>query len=316
MERRVLVVDDYEPWRRHVRLELEKSRDWSVVGEAADGPEAVEKASELKPDLILLDMELPTLSGIEAARRMLTHDPRVRILFVSAHRSWEIVEAAMSAGARGYILKPEAVTDLLPAMTAIAEGKRWVSSSLTGREPGVEHRHEVGLYTDEVSLLDGFVRFAAASLESGGSAIVVLLEERRVAFEQRMRTRSVDLERARREGRYLFFDVPTAFGGFMVDGWPDEGRFWNGCAALILRAAKACRCSPPRVAAMGEGVACLWLSGQPDACIRVEQLWDDLSFAYNVDVFCGYLIEEMDSPDFDAVLESIRQEHTAVESHL
>jgi len=84
---RVLVVDDYEPWRSHVRSVLQSTIKWRIVGEAADGPEAIQKADTLKPDLILLDVGLPTLSGIKVAERILAANPANRILFVSEHRS-------------------------------------------------------------------------------------------------------------------------------------------------------------------------------------------------------------------------------------
>ena len=127
---RVLVVDDYEPWRRHIESALQASPRWQVVGEAADGLDAVEKAHALRPDLILLDVGLPSLNGIEAARRILAHDPDRRILFLSENQSWDIVEAALRVGGRGYVLKSDAGSELLSAMEAIVEGQQFVSRSL------------------------------------------------------------------------------------------------------------------------------------------------------------------------------------------
>lgn len=104
-----------------------------VVGEAADGLDAVEKAEALRPDLILLDVGLPTLNGIEAARRILALDPDTRILFLSENQSWDVVEAALGVGGPGYVLKSDAGRDLLSAMEAVVEGQRFISRSLTGR---------------------------------------------------------------------------------------------------------------------------------------------------------------------------------------
>jgi DNA-binding NarL/FixJ family response regulator len=130
---RVLVVDDYEPWRRHIKSALQASPRWQAVGEAADGLDAVQKAQALQPDLILLDVGLPELNGIEAARRILAVDPVRRILFLSENRSWDIVEAALGVGGPGYVLKSDAGRDLLSAMEAVVEGQRFISRSLTGR---------------------------------------------------------------------------------------------------------------------------------------------------------------------------------------
>ena len=138
MSYRVLVVDDFEPWRRHIESTLEENSRWQIVGEAVDGPDAIEKAANLRPDLILLDVGLPTLNGIEAARRILAHDPNLKILFVSEHQSWEIAEAALCTGARGYICKSDSGRELSPAMDAIIDGGRFVAERFGGRRELIE----------------------------------------------------------------------------------------------------------------------------------------------------------------------------------
>jgi DNA-binding NarL/FixJ family response regulator len=95
---RVLVVDDHEPWRRFASTTLQKQVELQVIGEATDGLQAVQQAQELLPDLILLDIGLPTLNGIEAARRIREVSPTSKILFVSENRSPDIAEAALSTG--------------------------------------------------------------------------------------------------------------------------------------------------------------------------------------------------------------------------
>jgi DNA-binding NarL/FixJ family response regulator len=99
------VVDDYEPFRRFVCSTLRKRPALQIVGETSDGLEAVQKAEELQPDLILLDIGLPTISGIEAARRIREVSPASKILFVSENRSADIAEEALSTGAGGYVVK-------------------------------------------------------------------------------------------------------------------------------------------------------------------------------------------------------------------
>jgi len=130
LSHRVLLVDDYEPWRRFVASTLSASAHWQVAGEAADGLDAIQKAKALRPDLILLDIGLPSLNGIMVARRIFEHDPGIRILFLSENSSWDIVEAALRTGAQGYVLKSDAERELLPAMESIVEGRQFVSSSV------------------------------------------------------------------------------------------------------------------------------------------------------------------------------------------
>ena len=119
MAYRVLVVDDYEPWRRHIEATLRGRPHWHIVGEAVDGLDAIAMARALGPDLVLLDVGLPGVNGIEAARQILAVDPGVRILFMSEHRSWDIVQAAMRTGGRGYAVKAEIGPDLVSAMDAV-----------------------------------------------------------------------------------------------------------------------------------------------------------------------------------------------------
>jgi len=128
----ILVVDDYEPWRRFASTTLREQPELEVVGQVSDGLEAVQQAERLQPDLILMDIGLPTLNGIEAARRIREVSPTSKILFVSENRSPDIAEEALSTGAGGYVIKSDAGSELLPAVKAVLEGKRFISASLAG----------------------------------------------------------------------------------------------------------------------------------------------------------------------------------------
>jgi DNA-binding NarL/FixJ family response regulator len=123
---RVLVVDDYEPFRRFVCLALEKRSEWQIIAEASDGLEAVQKAEELQPDLIVLDIGLPLLNGIEAARRIGKLCPQCKILFLTQESSAEVVREAFSLGALGYVVKSHAGGELVAAVDAVSQGKHFV----------------------------------------------------------------------------------------------------------------------------------------------------------------------------------------------
>ena len=133
---RVLVADDYEPFRRVVCSRLESRPDLEVIGEASDGLEAVEKAQALKPDLILLDIGLPSLNGIEAAQRISRLIPTATILFVSQISDADVVQEALSSGAIGYVWKQDAGIDLLRGVESALRGKRFVSSGIQVRNSG------------------------------------------------------------------------------------------------------------------------------------------------------------------------------------
>jgi CheY-like chemotaxis protein len=186
---RVLVVDDYEPWRRSACSTLQKQPEYQVIGEVSDGKEAVQQAQQLQPDLILLDIGLPSLNGIESARTIRETFPASKILFVSENRSLDVVEKAMSTGAGGYVVKSDAGSELLPAVEAVLQGKRFVSASLAFVTPfrvQKKIRHEVEFYADGTGFVDGFARFIEAALKEGHAVIVVATDLHHASLRQRL----------------------------------------------------------------------------------------------------------------------------------
>lgn len=129
---RVLIVEDYAAFRKFLLLLLQSREDVQVVCEASDGMEAVARAKELQPDLVLLDIGLPTLSGIEAAHLIRKVSQYSKILFVSQENSAEVVGEALRTGASGFVVKTDAGTELLTAIDAVIGGGHFVSSTVAG----------------------------------------------------------------------------------------------------------------------------------------------------------------------------------------
>lgn len=127
---RILVVDDHAVVRRTICSLLSSDPVLEVVCQTADGEQAVLKAEELQPDLVLLDISLPGISGIEAARRIRGVSPNSRIIFLSQHDSLQMVQDAVRVGGHGYVTKMDAASDLLRAIRTVREGKRFVSQRI------------------------------------------------------------------------------------------------------------------------------------------------------------------------------------------
>jgi DNA-binding NarL/FixJ family response regulator len=120
---RILVADDHPVVRHGLRTLLGSRPEWEIIDEAEDGIEAVEKADRLKPDVVLLDVSMPRMDGLEACRRIRKSVPKSEILIVTQHDSPQMMREALSAGARGYVVKSDAARDLLAAVDAVSQHK-------------------------------------------------------------------------------------------------------------------------------------------------------------------------------------------------
>lgn len=119
MKLRILLADDHEIVRRGLCALLQKHEGWEVVGEATDGREAVEKAKQLKPDVVILDVGMPNLNGLDATRQLLQYDPNFKVIVLTITDSDQVIREALDAGARGFVLKSDAARDLVSAVDAL-----------------------------------------------------------------------------------------------------------------------------------------------------------------------------------------------------
>jgi DNA-binding NarL/FixJ family response regulator len=118
---RILLVDDHPAVRRGLRALLLSNSDWQIVDEAEDGVEAIEKAGRLQPDVIVLDISMPRMDGLEACRRIRASEHKPEVLFVTQHDSPRMMSEAIIAGARGYVVKSNLVRDLVAAVEAVSQ---------------------------------------------------------------------------------------------------------------------------------------------------------------------------------------------------
>ena len=127
---RIMVADDHEVVRKGLVALLQAQPDWQVCGEAGDGREAVEKAVQLKPDILILDIGMPSLNGLEATRQILKTIPNARVLILTLHDSDQVVREVLNAGARGFLLKSDAARDLVAAVDALRHDKTYFTSKV------------------------------------------------------------------------------------------------------------------------------------------------------------------------------------------
>jgi len=127
---RLFLADDHEIVRFGLRNLLESQFGWSVVGEAGDGKEAVEKVFLLEPDIALLDISMPGMNGLDAARQILGRGGRTKILILSVHDSQDVIQQVLDSGARGYVLKSDAMRDLIAAVHALRSNKTFFTHKI------------------------------------------------------------------------------------------------------------------------------------------------------------------------------------------
>jgi len=296
---KILVVDDFELFRRFVCSFLQQKRVFQVA-EASDGLEAVERAEQLNPDLILLDIGLPGLDGLEAAIRIHGSVPTARILFCSQESSPDVIREALKLGL-GYIHKSHTHRDLFPAIEAVLSGRRFVSRNLEPRQAAEDpapHHHEIVFCSDEKVLLDGLTRFIAAALKGGDAAIVWATELHRESILLSLRGLGVDTEAAIQRGTYRASDVAEP---------PDAELILAAIRSLKEAAAKAGK-QHPRVAVCGERAGRLWAEGKTDVAIGLERFLNKLAKSHEMDILCVY---PFPGSEEDGV-KSVCREHSAV----
>jgi DNA-binding NarL/FixJ family response regulator len=262
---RVVVVEDHEQFRRFICSTLGKAPELQVVGIVSDGLAAVQKAEELQPDLILLDIGLPNLNGIEAARRIRKVSPESKILFVSQESSADVVREALGTGASGYIVKADAGRELLEGVRAVLRDDRFVGNRFAGddlvgtsdrpdpgsvprndslarredRNVGITGRHELGLYSNDDAFLDDSTDFVLAALKLGKAVILITTDLHKRGLVQRLQARDVDVAALVEQKLYISLHVADSLPRLMVDGSPDPVRLAKAVRDPLVEAAKA-----------------------------------------------------------------------------
>lgn len=336
---RVVVVDDFGPFRSFVCSALLQMLELEVVCEVSDGLAAVQKAEEFNPDLIVMDIGLPTLNGIEAARQIRKLVPKAKILFLSQESSNDVVQEVLNLGARGYVMKAHAGSELLAAVDAVLQGDIYVSGGLEGgpftreaddcdvvgheeavatdghsgsHEAEGAHSHQVQFYSDDEFFLERLSRFIAAALRAGKAAIVMATEPHHIGILEKLQADGVDMTAAIEQGRYVSLNVTEALSKFMVGDLPDSVRFFRCVGNAIAAAAKAAQCDPPRVVACGECAPQLLAEGKGEAAVFLERLTNELIERYDLDILCAYPVSSFRSGTNRHEFERICAAHSLV----
>ena len=310
MPLRILVVEDFEPFRRYLCSVLTQDGRYKLIGTAADGMEGVYKAAELQPDLVLLDVGLPKVNGLETARQIRNVAPVAKLLFISQEASFDVVEAALRAGAIGYIHKLSLGKDLLPGIECALRDGYFISGLLKEKanetSGGPSARHEVQFYSDDAIILQSLADFILSHLKEGKATIMAVTEQHRAGVFERLNAGGVDVDQAIATGSLIPLNAVETLARFMDEETLSPGLFFDVMGELIETAARKTH----RVAACGEIAPQLAAEGKPINAIRLEQLWDLMVHRFCLDTLCAYSSAHVEKDS--EVFRLVCSEHSAV----
>lgn len=307
---RILVVEDYQPFRRFVCSSLQQLTEFQVV-EASDGFEAVQKAKELQPDVVLMDIGLPKLNGIDASKQILNLLSDSKIIFVSQESDFDVVQETFRLGGKGYVHKPRASTALLPAIRAVLAGSQFVSDGFEfNRGADTDHQHSVQFYSDDAAFLKSSTAFIVDALQVSDAIVVVLAKPHQEALARSLSDAGCDIDGAIQKGTYFSLDAEDLLSGIMVNGMPDVRAFASRLMDPLESVLQRAGTKQPRVAMIGECASLLYAGGNCDAALCLETPRNEKWSAYRLNVLCTY--RQPHHNEDESAFQSVCAAHSAV----
>jgi DNA-binding NarL/FixJ family response regulator len=327
----ILIVDDHERFRRTLRSFVESQPEYRVCGEAGDGIDAIEKVRRLRPDIVLMDISMPRMNGLDAAQVIRNESPNCCVILVTQNSANIAREQARRVEAQGFVTKSDVSRDLLPTMGRVAMGK---SSRLDSKK--TEHRaspeeadgiapnqeepwwgllgsaaprdHIVQLYQDQQFLNRAVCRFAAAAIANGEGVILVPTVAHWDTFRPRLESEGIDVKAAEKRGQLTIVDADNLLPTFMRGGMPDSPVFLGLAANVITQAHGDGRY--PKVRWWGEMVNILWERGDCAASMNLEDLFDKLAHEQDIAIFCSFLMDNFNGDVHARMLPRLGENHS------
>ena len=303
---RVVVADDHSFIRTAIEEVLSSSFD--VVAAVADGRQALDAVHRLDPDVVVLDITMPVLDGLGAARELVGRGARAKIVFVSVHQGDEYVAAAVEAGVQGYVLKSRLVTDLEEAIKHALESRLRLptSSSLLGIADR-RARHAVQFYTNDDARLDELNRFASRALRRGDTVVAVGRPAMLSGIASRLTDIGFDLTSLGERGRYRALNAEEYLSHGMRGDEPDEALL----VELVHGLGHASAGESTRVVVFGEVAPLLLRDGNIDGALAIERIWHSHASFHTL---CSYSSADLEAHGRREVFDQLCAVHHAVSS--
>jgi len=338
---RILVLQEFDQFQTSIAPILQQRPDWHVVAVASEASDAVRLAKQLQPELILLDIDLPRMNGIKAARQIRTVAPESKTVFLSHESSIGLLREVLRFGVRAYVSKEHTSSELIAAIEAVLQNSHFIGSggashelasaggshpdrrmknvltvmtSPSRQKPLTAPSHEIQFYSEDTVLLDRLSGFVEAALRAGHSAIVCATRSWRDDLVHALHGRGLDVVDLIRRRNYVAFDAVETLSTCTTGESLDGPKFLQLLGGVITISADAARGIRPRVALYQECASLLWAQGRQEVAIHLERLLNDLVNRYDVDVLCGYSVNYVHGDEDIHVIQRLCAEHSAVNS--
>jgi len=316
---RILIVDDHEVVRRGVRSLLSARTEWSVCGEAEDGLEAIEKAKRLQPDIVLMDITMSRMDGVQATKVVRQEVPEAKVILVSQNDPSVARMQTADADARDFVAKIDLSRDLLSTIDrVVGERKQKIGGRMNQdiqNEPwcglldeAAPRDHIVQLYQDEKFLSRAVCRFAVSAINHGEGVILVPTSAHWNALRPRLEAEGVDVQAAQSCGQLTVIDAHLLLPNFMRNSMPDAPLFLGLAGETIARARGGDRFT--KVRWWGEMVNVLWERGDVAASMGLEDLFHKLAHDRDIAIFCSFLMDNFDGDVHARMLPRLGQNHS------
>ena len=330
----VLIADDHDGFRRAIRSLIESEPAYRVCGEAQDGIDAVDKTRQLRPDVVLMDVNMPRMDGLQATAIIQREFPDCNVIVVTQNETTVAREQARIADADGFVAKSDLSRDLLPTMRRVAmannsrlnsrKGERVNPDGKTASAHGVVANegepwsgllasaapsdHIVQLYQDQEFLNRAVCRFAAAAITHGEGVILVPTVAHWDAFRPRLESEGVDVKAAEKRGQLTVVDADNLLPTFMRGGMPDSPVFLGLAQNVVSKARGDGRY--PKVRWWGEMVNILWERGDVAASMALEDQFDQLAHEQDIAIFCSFLMDNFNGDVHARMLPRLGENHS------
>lgn len=336
---RILLVEDYKPFQDLISSILRQRPEWQLIGIAQTGSEAIRRAQNHKPDVILIDIDLARMDGVKAAHEIRAVSPESKLVFLGQETSPALVREAFRLGAWGYIIKTSVRHELIEAVEGVFRHIPFISGAIfrqdfhgmnsieadhrfntafssmpLSKKQANGGRHEVHFYSEHQALLDRATRFLENAIRESRSVIVCASAQSWAALRSELRVPHWDTDTREQSSRYVSLNADEVIDICVIEKGVEAAKLRELFGVPILVDSGAGGNDDARISVYSEVASILWKQGKAQAMTEFERFCDQLSRTNNADILCGYPLSHFHGEEDEFAIKVICTEHNAIYS--